>query len=368
MNQKKIISTLLTFAMMVGCISMTACTKTADTADETEASEVTEAAVEETTEAASETSEAAEETTAAAVSLTADETSANAFASFTAKIEEIHAADSANTAKYAYVDYAFTDADEVDSSWGLFVSTDGSEQGTLYGIKDGAVTAMDEAHYCTTAISYEDIILLPIMIDCNGLSAIDCIDSSEIANGTYFGSIYAVSADGSSVLIAYGDPIIVDSETAANAATSSTITDINGNTYSVQTEDGCVLLTDSEGTVNYGNFVELEDGTFRLTSESDCVEYHNVKVAAVSVSSDCSISDKFQMLYNMENNISDSTDDYTLLFDPEGPNSLTNTYFFQTVIGNEFHSYYNNYITASGMLEPVTIENGQITSLTLGWR
>ena len=139
---------------------------------------------------------------------------------------------------------------------------------------------------------------------------------------------------------------------------------LNGNTFTViEVYDGHdFYITDDNDNSNYGWFIDAGDGTYIMSSDSDVICRCNERLAYVNIAEDCEIVDRFAILSDVEGA------DQTVGLNPDEPLTITNSYFYDYYVNYEYGSHYSQWFTCSGLLEPVTIVDGEITSMTIGWR
>ncbi len=269
-------------------------------------------------------------------------------------------------AKYGFYSYCYMDDSGYLSRWGLAVTENNNT--SYYAVDNSSVVVLDhesDEDFQTGYLTSDEIGNLPVMCEVDIYSA-DASYFVSVPDGEYFGGIHAVRCDGSSVIIAVGDPIYIDEATYSTIQTSDSFTDINGENYTIDErydENGFSAI-DGAGSSVYGWFVPSGDGLYIMSSESDCTVYHHTRLTQLNLSQDCTITDNYGFLTGIN---PEDVDPYGPV-DTSLPHTLTNTYFYYYYASYDYSNYYNGWMTVHGLLEPVEVQNGVITSINLGWR
>ena len=368
MKNRKIIALLLAAAMSFTMLGVTACTKT--DVSESEEDEEIETEVVETEAVATETefvettiaeTEPAVETEVAQPDIVSpnenNDADAIAYALF---MEFVRNGSFDSGAEFAFDYCRYTQDDPVDSRWGLVVKI--NDEITNYAVINGHVeaTTMGYDWFNDSCLSREAFLQLPMMIsDVRGEFGL----SSEIENGTYYGSLLAMNTSGTRVFALIAYPIIIDEAAYGNLSGATSFTDIYGETYTLESPytEYDNIIYDESGRQLYGWFTSNGDGTYRLISESDYTMSHNGTLCYIDIADNCEIVDSFAWLAGAE--------DPSVGVNPEAPLTLINSHYYDTMINYEYGNAYNGWVQGySAILEPVVVENGQITSMVLGWR
>jgi len=379
MKNKKIISILLTLTISMAGLSLAGCSNDDGKGDndETEATVIQEEETEATAEETEATEQSGSNQNQEALFVMPDlndlsnsgnpdnVNDAQAYEAFTAFVEE-YSSDHPD-AKYSYIMYYFN-GNQYLSEWGLAV-TEGNHT-VFYGVDDtGSVVMGDEEDDSFQAgrFTSDDILQFPLMLELYGYAKNGITYSVE--DGTYFGSLYAVNYDGTMALVVVGNPIIIDASTYDSLAGAASFTDINGEEYTIAEEGDYgndYISIDEEGESLYGWFIDAGDGLYIMESESDYIVHHHDRLVFLDIASDCEITDCYAPLVSSTNGAPTADSDTGL--NPNEPLTISNSYFLYNYITNDYSNFYNNWVEAYAILEPVTIENGVVTEITLGWR
>lgn len=254
--------------------------------------------------------------------------------------------------KYAFATYA----EPCDFPWNLLILDETSDESVFeaYGIIDGKVSDLSSTYWFSdSAITYESIKALPILIETSGP---ECC--SDLEDGTYFGDLIAFTEDGTKALLVIGSPIILSSEQYESLENDTPLLDINGNDtgFIVTIDDNGVLFDDAMW------FNGLPDGTYLLVTDSDYTITYDRKYVILDIAEDADIVDTFSYLY----------DDGDFTPSSDKTNAFTRTSFYFYATEDEYTSFYsttyNGWVTYGAIVEPITVEDGTITQMHLGWR
>lgn len=365
----KITAIMLTFcmalAMMAGCDDSSSKKSKKDKKEKVsqeevdEHNEITESIIadieaNETTEETEETEETTKETTeetteeTEVIEFTLPDGYASkeeyVFEKYQEKIDEINAEDPDAL-------YCYADANEYgNDSWtSLVVLKTGASEPEEFNCKNGELVSLGTPAYADPAFDYETIKKLPVFMEVWGYEFVDKID-----NGTYYGSVWGFSLDGTKMLVSLGTPIIISADEYNSIKA--------GDVFTVG-DDEIVVSDDYDGTNLMFNddvwFSELEDGNYVLMTSSDYILHYNDKVTIVDIAPDCDIYDNYVSLYGS------SDDTYE-------PDSFINSCYYAAYTDDNKAGSFNYQIgdwrEAYAILEPVVVENNTITSVHLGWR
>ncbi len=215
---------------------------------------------------------------------------------------------------------------------------------------------------------------LPCM--CNFFSGNTVTEMSDPTDGRYFGSIVAAAVDGSSVLLLIGDPIILTEEEYSDLEIGDvidcppmydgeepgmTVTDIldSGRNRYVQLDNGAAECWFVQGSYT-------EDPTdYILMTSSDNPVWLNPRLVLVSLADNCDVSDTYSFLFS--NGDDSQFDGWNT--DPDA-NAFTSSvyWYYETSVQLNPPEVVNGWVPADGLVYPVVIENGEVTSINIEWR
>ncbi|MCQ2483486.1 MAG: hypothetical protein MJ153_08380 [Clostridia bacterium] len=265
-----------------------------------------------------------------------------------------------SNAEFAFECLRYGSNDPVDSRWGLVVKT--GDDMVSYAVIKGQVkeTSLGHDWYPHKYLSREDFLQLPIMLnDISGKFG----SSDDIENGTYYGWIYCTNTDGTQLLAEIAFPVIIDSSTYEGLSDASEFTDIYGETYTLESEynEDENEIIDESGEILHGWFTPDEDGNYRFISDSFFTPTHNGTLCFIDIADDCVIEDTFAWLMN--------SGEPTVGFNPDEPFTFRNSHFYNYVVTYILGNVYNGWAEGGpAILEPVTVEDGQIVSMVIGFR
>lgn len=371
MKMKKIAALILTASLGATSLCLTACTKD-EKKDDKKSDETTEATVKTTEETTAETTveeTKAPEETSAPVQVTVNkecsnednEADAKAYALFK---EFVSTNDFDDDALFSYEQYHFFEEDEVDSRWGLVVTT--GDKCVAYGVINGEVTASDAGYGSTSfygGVKKDVFLQFPMMIEVYG-SIDEIIAPNDIEDGTYYGGMLCVSEDGKKGLVELTDPIYIDEDTFNSLSSATSFKDVDGETYEiVDSDDYAMYITDEADNALYGWFSKTSDGRYIMSTDSDCVVSHHARYCIMEIADDCEINDHFAWLAGS------GEADPTVGVNPDEPLTMTNSYYFYTIYTSSYGNAYNGWLSdTSAMFEPAVVKDGKIVNVVLGWR
>lgn len=336
MLNKKFISVIalaLAFSMLAGCNKAAVESEVAEHNDliESVVSEIEEANA--TTETTAEESEETEET---------EETAEVAENSEDAMWREFIRSQEDTGALYGF-----------SYSGELYINEDGVI--TRYSIVDGEIVAEEvpEALYEQAEhyplLSRNDILRCPIFSDLWTPGAIAFEDN--LADGTYYGSVIGVSADGTQLFALIGEPVVITDELLDMQDPDSQILDYNG------------IPVD----LAFGGFYERcgdirhpEDVSYELTGDSDVHYIVNARLVIIPIADDAIVTDAVSVFFGDG------------LFNPEdyGDTTFTQSDAWGLTIGaiGSPTSTVNGWYVSHFIIEPMVVTDGQITEIYFGLR
>lgn len=358
MNKPKFMAVLLALSITLGscaaCDSNKDVTSTTNTIVETTTSE---------TAVTTETTEATEETTeATTVETTVEEIDSPVYtpegydAAYKAYMDYIDTVEESGDSEYRYGFIECYNLNMSDAPYVLVISEAGSDSVSQYVSIDGNIFDDDTVLYDGPTMTYDGIKSLPVLIN-TSLYNENTVISNSIADGTYYGSMLAFSLDGTKAWGYFGKAITISEDKYNSLKEGDNLGDvINNDEFS---DEYYTLSEDGRFGDDY-HFAETTNGDgYILLAASDVVVTTSEFMAFVDISSDCAISDHFVWL--------EGTDKFQ-----EESNSFIDTCYYNSLANDGvLSSYYinhNGWTGAYGLLEPVVIENGTITQMTLGWR
>ena len=376
-------------ALMTAVSLLASCSKTAPAESTTEGT--TEATTTEATEAATETTAAATPTPRVTVTPTPMPTStpeptppgdvltegSDQYDMFMTKIDEIEAS--------APGQYSYRFSIEMNSC--ILTAFDGTEQ-TMYVIKDGEMTEYipERPNYYASDIfmSYEDIREFPFLT--NTWTSFDTLGEESVEfdtpvtsfvdsvpDGMYFGGLVGLSTDGTTALIIAATPISIDREEILALEEGDSIGYRDFTVEQIHYTEGSdyVQIDLSSESFNIGclhltNNNDADDSRLYLCEESNDWMLENAVIVQVPVSPSVELGGNYEiMLYGQEG------------YDPGDQemtgNSLLDSSYWAYISDDENNYNYssgtnNGWRDCCGGLEPVVIENGQITYMAIGYR
>lgn len=371
--KKKTMIALLTAASL-----LVSCSKTAPTETTTEGT-TTEATTAEETTAVSETSETTE--TTPAPSPTPEPTPVptppgdirtegpEQYDMFMAKIDEIEAS--------APGQYGYQFSVERNSC--ILTAFDGNDK-IRFVITDGEMTEYvpeeEHSYVIDYYLSYEDIRSIPFL--CDTRLSVDTLGEERVEfnspvtdvvesvpDGIYFGSLVGFSSDGTSALVVAGTPISFDRDEILSLEVEAPIgfMDFTVADIIVNEEYDYVQIDLSSESYDIGNLHltnnrDADNSRLYLCEESNAWMLEGCVIVQVPVSSSVELGGNYEnMLYGPDG------------YEPEDPvitgNPLLDSGFW-AALDPSYCS--NGWLSCSGGLEPVVIENGQITYMAIGYR
>jgi len=382
MKKRTMIAILMSAVMLVSCAKAepeaepedetTATTTVEETTAETTVAE-TEATTRPTTAA---TTTAEPTPTTAAVSETkpdpVDEGSLH-YDMFMAKVDEIEASASG---EYTYAIRSIYNYETRDYYCVLVAFR--ADEITSYAIFDGEMVVYEEEDLSSDEIdyshTYDEIKLMPCLFDTRLTSlqlteegtdwnaAVGIADS--IGDGTYFGGLVALSDDGTRALIEVGEIISFDREMILSMSEGDSIgygdfvideIYINGEYVQVN------LASEMYGyEFHLTDHDEADPSKLYLCGDSEAWCMTNMVLVEVPVSPDCVESDTYMYVYDADE-IGYNDREIT-------GNPITDSYFWCCLDHRQFGPYNNGWYIAGAVIEPVTIQNGEVTQIHLGFR
>lgn len=364
-------------------LAFTVCTATLTACDSAEPSESTSEATttttvaqetEETTLATlaptTESTEATEETEETEESANEDIYGEEGIAKYTYDlymnyIDELEAQNEGTDMLYAFYDYS----GEGDFKFSLLAKPAGTDTFTQYILSNGEIAQGSYISDSILAFTADEIKKLPVLAHLGDTADDNFHIVDSLPDGTYFGNICAFSLDGTKALIEASDPVRIPLTELDGLDKNVEVTDLNGEPIFIPgygqliTSDGFEYGRNDTMFDNVFWFVRQDDGTAILMGDSDVVVTYNTKYLTIDIAPDCEITDNFLFLYGKADNEAEID---------EEANNILKSFYYQCMTDEEYMGKYNDiygdWSTAYGILEPITVTNGKITSLTFGWR
>ena len=356
-------------ALMMACsfmLSASACdngnTRTRDTDDEQEET-VEETVVETSAEASETTAEETSDEDAPSASSDNDE-AFEAYMNFVDSFVEQYEGD-------VYFRFERNHSDDGDR-WNLHVSYPSSDMTEIYEYLNGDMNYIGTLdYYDSHAMSYGLFHELPCMIDFFGDQYGDSIE--EAADGRYFGNMEAASADGTQILLAIGDPFILTEEEYNALQVGDvldvpalytgdepgiTVTDIveeNGSRNVILDEDGEYYFMHDSYTGDSSDYI--------LMTVSDNPLWFNPRMIIVDLADNCAVTDIYEYLFD-----DDDLMDFSVWSPEPGTSPLASSAFWFYENRHSDPEEVNGWVPIGGLVYPVVIENGEVTSINIEWR
>lgn len=363
---KRTAALLLSAALMMGitgCLNLDR--SMADLEEETEEAAETEAT--ETSETAVETSEEiVEETVTYSEDVSDNQTTYDAFREFVDSFVE----DYEGELLFSYEKYYF----EGNNRWQLHISYPDLDMTEVYECVDGVVTYVGTLdYYESNCLPYDLFTELPCLLEIYNSDIENDIDNP--VDGRYFGGIEAAAVDGSYVLLMVGDPVILTEE----EYNSLEIGDVIDCPASYSGEEADLTVTDITETNGYRD-VEIGDGfeywfiqgaytedpsDYMLMTSSDNPVWFTPRMMLVPIAEDCEVTDTYSFL--MTDGDGSQFEGWNT--DPDA-NALTSSvyWYFETQAQSNPPEEVNGWVSTGGLVYPVVIENGEVTSINIEWR
>ena len=332
---------------------------TTETVEETTVETTTESTTEETTEETT-TEETTEATTAAPEDNSAGSIRYRAYMEYCSQL------DSEGDYYFAFKE----DYDYKPLSFDLEVYDETNKVYTCYYYTDeGEMTEKESYEYKSEAskygVKFDAFSKLPCMTRTGVFKTDIMVD--EIPDGRYFGSIAAISMDGTKMYIWAGEPITLTEDDFLNLQAGDvidvygglTVASVNesytdGRRVSFEDNDSGLWFTNDEYLGNGGGYI--------LENSNDNPATTNTKIVEVPISPNCEFDDHFTLFV-------DQGDVDTYILDNNLTVPLTKTAFWYYTATYEYaQESSNGWIPAYGCLYPIIIENGEVVQVSLQWR
>lgn len=376
MKRTKITAVLLILALMIstsGCSRFFSVRQHDD--DETEEEETTEETTEETATEETEatpTPEPVSEATPTAAETSEETTEETVLADTTAEdMTELFGIYSDFLADYVVYnpneDLRIGFGRHYDSNggaWDLLITDADGENGHVFSYVDGEVTEMEGMSITSATYPLDVFLQIPCFFEF--WSDIEYVEHP--ADGRYFGGIEALSLDGRSAIIYYGDPIVLTASEVAALRVGDTIdVEIYGmdriTVTNIETDsDHTYVQFDAQDLYLYQAYGENPDD-YLLMSSSDNPVTVNERLAIVSVADNCVVTDTYSYLTSQQ-----SVDEFYASHEETGIALLDSYYFYYITQLDQYQTASNGWQTAHGLLYPVTISDGQIVQMNAEWR
>lgn len=278
---------------------------------------------------------------------------------YKAFMNHIDTIEAAKDGEYLYGFVMEYGVEGADVPYILVASKIGSNEVSQFISVDGQIKEDHTSIYDGPTLTYETIKKLPVLAETYFFSEETKIYDS-VEDGLYYGSISAISLDGTKVLASFGKPVIISKE----QYDSFKVGDNLGEVLGIQELSDEYYTYNSNGY--FGDdyeFQQYKDGNeYILYGPSDYVINYDGRLAFMEINSDCSITDNFIWLVDSENYDQTSV-----------AGSLAKTYFYNDMTSadgmhGQYYPNHNGWTHAYAIMEPVVVKDGSIVDITLGWR
>ena len=200
----------------------------------------------------------------------------------------------------------------------------------------------------------------------------------SVPDGRYFGYILGVSEDGRYACLSLGHNIEITEDEFNAYAVGDTL-------QYARYEDGSDVVTLTVTRVyeaDWGHEVEFDDydipsfaqgsyaavsSDYVLMEESDNPVVCDLCVCILPLSDDCDISDTYEYLLNFDGD--DAVAGYETWAAEQTSGGITaSSYWYYETEYTDYYDLSDGWYRIGGLVYPLTIENGQITSMSIEWR
>ena len=251
--------------------------------------------------------------------------------------------------------------------WTLVISDPEAGTSDVYVVRDDVFPEVYETRdfVSTNAADYDVFIQLPTMTEIGHCTGTDNIYEAP-EDGRYFGNLLGAADDGTYILAALGEAIvlteaeynalevgdIIPGHPSWNSDFEFVVTDITGSGSNREVE-----VCNGELWFSHGYAENPTD--YVLTEASDNPVYTQTYLYALPLADNCDVTDTYSFL----------TGDSDFEVDPNaGP--LVNSVFWH--YSRELDPYrserVNYWYEMDGLAYPVVVENGEVTALNIEWR
>lgn len=373
MKFQKFAALMLAFTVCAAALSACDSTDTSETSKETTtvATKETEETTLETLAPTTEATKATEETEETEESATEDFYGEEGITNYTYNlymnyIDELEAQNEGTDMLYTFYNYS----GEGDFNYTLLAKPAGTDTFSQYIVSKGEITQGAYISDSIPSFTVDEIKKLPVLAQLGRTAEDDYHVVDSLSDGTYYGNIIAFTLDGTKAFIEASDPVLIPLTELDGLDKNVEVTDLNDEPIFIPGY-GPLITSDN---YEYGRndtmfdgafyFVRLEDGTAILIGDSDVVITYNTRYLAIDIAPDCEITDNFLFLYGKSENNAELPN--------EGDNNMLKSFYYQCMTDEDYmgkyNSIYGEWSTAYGILEPITVSGGKITSLTFGWR
>lgn len=219
-------------------------------------------------------------------------------------------------------------------------------------------------------LSYDDLCKLPCMISEDDFWE-PMVFADKLDDGRYFGDAIAFSNDGTKAFLLLGKGIIYTEEEFNKLKVGDKIKiDYYGTEYATVTEvndseyDYEKVILDCDLWFEQGSYTENETD-YILMSDSSNPVYTDAKLVTLDLAPDADVTDTYRWL--MGDNFEDAKIQFVEDNGYENTLQVTDFWYYNAI--NEYRRESSNGWTPMfGLVYPVVIENGVISSINLEWR
>lgn len=219
-------------------------------------------------------------------------------------------------------------------------------------------------------LSYDDLCKLPCMISEDDFWE-PMVFADKLDDGRYFGDAIAFSNDGTRAFLLLGKGIIYTEEEFNKLKVGDKIKiDYYGTEYATVTEvndseyDYEKVILDCDLWFEQGSYTENETD-YILMSDSSNPVYTDAKLVTLDLAPDADVTDTYRWL--MGDNFEDAKIQFVEDNGYENALQVTDFWYYNAI--NEYRRESSNGWTPMfGLVYPVVIENGEISSINLEWR
>lgn len=273
--------------------------------------------------------------------------------------------------EYRYI--IFSMSSDNDDYWLLEVFGDNTTE--AYIVIDGEMvetTVPTYYHYSADlALTYDELKRFPCLIAMDYSSSVlrDAEYPDSLADGTYVGSIIAMSEDGTRLYMYVSEVVTFDRDFAESLQVGDSIgCSVNGRELTV-TDIGTETDQNGEEQIMYIGLTDSchlhpytgigDNDTFVLCQDS-CPYFEPRYVVELPVSPSCEVTDAFDILVELPE-YADQV--------PTG-NPLLDSYWWYVHSGDSYVPalYSNGWYQCSGLLFPIEVRNGEIVRVNIEWR
>ena len=234
------------------------------------------------------------------------------------------------------------------------------EEGNV-SVMDSGVSNIENMYEFDVPLGYEDFSKFPCMIQNRNLDGVTFVDSVD--DGRYMGAIYAVSADGSKILVRCGLPTVITQEELL-ALKPGDMIDGSIMVESVnedKTDASRITLEGSYYTLQHGGKYTENETDYYIADSNDMPVYKSFTCVALTVSPDCVISDTYGRLVEDQDAMNKFIEEQT------SANPLTKTAYWYYINASEFtYEPSNGWTPVNRSYSfPIVVKGGVVVELNL---